>query len=70
MADVLVMDAPALGIYTWFPYRDPNRCSVVDEAILLDMRLMAEEGNFVRNSILFPKKFVDNFHGCELKSSS
>jgi hypothetical protein len=24
-ADGLVMDAPALGIYTWFPYRGPNR---------------------------------------------
>jgi hypothetical protein len=63
----LVMDAPALGIYTWFPYRGPNRCSVVDEAVLLDMWLMVGEGNFVRNSFLFPKKLVDNFHGCEIR---
>jgi hypothetical protein len=47
-ADGLVMEAPALGIYTWFPY------PLVDEAVLLDMWLMAGEGNFVRNSLLFP----------------
>jgi hypothetical protein len=63
----LVTEAPALGIYTWFPYRGPNRCSVVDEAVLLDIWLMAEEGSFVRNSILFPKKLINNFHGCEFR---
>jgi hypothetical protein len=62
-ADGLVMEAPALGIYTWFQYLGPNRCSVVDEAVLLDMWLMAGEGSFVRNSFLFPKKIIDNFHG-------
>jgi hypothetical protein len=66
-ADGLEMDAPLLGIYTWFPYRGPNRCSVVDEAVLLDMWLMAGEGNFVTNSFLFPKKIIANFHGCELR---
>jgi hypothetical protein len=66
MADGLVMEAPALGIHTWFPYRGPNRCSVVDE-VVLDMRLMAGEGNFVRNTFLFPKKISNNFHGCELR---
>jgi hypothetical protein len=66
-ADGLVMEAPVLGIYTWFPYRGPNRCSVVDEVDLLDMWLMEGEGSFVWNTFLFPKKIVDNFHGCELR---
>jgi hypothetical protein len=40
---------------------------VVDEAVLLDMWLMEGVGNLVRNSYLFPKKLIDNFHGCELR---
>ncbi|PNF33395.1 hypothetical protein B7P43_G04164 [Cryptotermes secundus] len=66
-SDGLIMEVPALGIYTWFPYRGPNRCSVVDEAVLLDVWIMEGEGNFVRNSFFFPKKAYDNFHGCELR---
>ncbi|PNF33401.1 hypothetical protein B7P43_G04162 [Cryptotermes secundus] len=62
-----IMEVPALGIYTWFPYRVPNRCSVVDEAVLLDVWIMEGEGNFVRNLFFFPKKKIDNFHGCELR---
>ncbi|PNF33402.1 hypothetical protein B7P43_G04163 [Cryptotermes secundus] len=62
-----IMEVPALGIYTWFPYQGPNRCSVVDEAVLLDMWLMEDEGNFVRNSFFFSKKAYYNFHGCELR---
>ncbi|PNF33396.1 hypothetical protein B7P43_G04165 [Cryptotermes secundus] len=65
--DGLVMEVSALGIYTWFPYQGPNQCSVVDEAVLLDMWLMEGEGNFVRNSFFFPRKAYDNFHGCELR---
>jgi hypothetical protein len=63
----LVMEAPALGLYTWFPYRGPNQCSVVDEAVLLDIWLMVGEGNFVSNSFLYPKKIGPNFNGCELR---
>jgi hypothetical protein len=55
MVDNLVMEAPALGIYTWFPYRGPNRFSVVDNAVLFDRWLMAEEANCVRNSFIFQK---------------
>jgi hypothetical protein len=66
-ADGLVMEAPPPVIYTWFPYRDPNRCSIVDEVVLLDMWLMAGEGSFVRNSLLFPNKIIYNFHGCEIR---
>jgi hypothetical protein len=65
--DGQVMEVRALGIYTWFPYRGPDRCSGVDEAVLLDMWLMEGEGNFVRNSFLYPRKLMDNFHGCELR---
>jgi hypothetical protein len=66
-ADVLEMEASALGIYTWYPYRGPNRCSVVDEAVLLDIWLMEGEGKFARNLFLFPNKLSDNFHGCEVR---
>jgi hypothetical protein len=65
--DGLVIQVPTLGMYTWFPYRGPDRCSVVDEAVILDMWLMGGEGKFVRNSSLFPRNVIDNFHGCELR---
>jgi hypothetical protein len=60
-ADGPVMDVPTLGIYTRFPFRGPNQCSVVDEAVLLDVWLMAGGGSFVRNSFLFTKKLSGNF---------
>jgi hypothetical protein len=66
-ADGIVMEVPALGIYTWFPYGGPNRCSGVHEAVLLDMWLMVGEGNFVRNSFIFPRKIIDNLYGCGLR---
>jgi hypothetical protein len=61
------MEVPALGIYTWFPFRGPNQCSDVDEAVLLDVWLMTGGGSFVRNSFLFPKKLSGNFQGCGLR---
>jgi hypothetical protein len=37
-ADGSVTDVPSLGIIcTWFPYRGPHLCSVVDETVQLDM---------------------------------
>jgi hypothetical protein len=66
-ADGPVMDVPALGIYTWFPFSGPNQCSDVDKAVLLDVWLMARGGRFVRNSFLFPEKLRGNFHGCGLR---
>jgi hypothetical protein len=69
-ADGAVMEVPALGIHTWFPYRGPNQCSVVDEAVLLDVWPISGGGNFLRNSFLFPKKLRGNFHGCGIRAAT
>jgi hypothetical protein len=65
--DSAVSEVPSLGIYTWFPYRSPKECSVVNETLLLDVWLMSGEGSFFSNSVLFPKKLSGNFHGCEFR---
>jgi hypothetical protein len=61
---------PKLGLYTWFPYRDSNQCSRVDEVVLIDMWLMAGKGSFVSNTFLFPRKIRNNLQGCELRVST
>jgi hypothetical protein len=66
-SDGFATKVPALGIYTWFPFRGPNQCFDVDEVELLDMWLMSGGGGFLRNSFLFPKKLSGSFHGCGLR---
>jgi hypothetical protein len=66
----LVKTYPELELYAWFPYRDPNQCSRIDKAVLLDIWLMKGEGMFYRNYSLFPKKIYSNLHGCKLRVST
>jgi len=56
-----------LGLYTWFPYRSPNRCNRVEDVVLLDKWVMEGEGFLVQNSNLFPQKIGKTFNGCPLR---
>ena len=56
-----------LGLYTWFPYRSPNRCSRVEDVVLLDKWVTEGKGVLVQNSNLFPQKIGKTFNGCPLR---
>lgn len=56
-----------LGLYTWFPYRSPNRCNRVEDVVLLDKWVMEGRGFLVQNSNLFPQKIGKTFNGCPLR---
>jgi len=55
-----------LGLYTWFPYKSPNRCTQVEDVILLDNWIMKGEGFFVHRVNRSPQKTVKRFNGCSL----
>ncbi|KDR23129.1 hypothetical protein L798_15211 [Zootermopsis nevadensis] len=55
-----------LGLYTWFPYESPNRCTQVENAVLLGNWVMDGKGYLVQNSNLFPRKIGKRFNGCPL----
>ena len=56
-----------LGLYTWFPYRSPNRCNRVEDVVLLDKWVMEGKGFLVQNSNLFPEKIGKTFNDCPLR---
>jgi hypothetical protein len=55
-----------LGLYTWFPYQSPNRCTKVKDVILLDKWVMKGKGVLLHKSNLFPQKIGKRFNGCPL----
>jgi hypothetical protein len=57
----------ALSLYTWFPYQSPNRCTQVEDVVLLDKWVMKGKGFLVQNSNLFPQKIGKTFNGCPLR---
>jgi hypothetical protein len=63
--------APALQLYTWFPYHPPGRCADVRDANLLDRWVVDSTGNgkFQYNIPLFPNKVPLDFHGCPTRVS-
>jgi hypothetical protein len=63
--------APALQLYTWFPYHPPGRCADVRDAHLLDRWVVDSKGNgkFQYNIPLFPNKVPLDFHGCPTRVS-
>lgn len=63
--------APALQMYTWFPYQPPGHCADVRDAVLLDQWVVDSKGNgkFHYNIPLFPNKIPMNFHGCPVTVS-
>jgi hypothetical protein len=57
-----------LGVYTWFPYQSSDRCTEVNDITLLDSWVISAQGNFNKNTDLFPGKISNNLNGCPLKA--
>jgi hypothetical protein len=47
-----------LAVYTWFPYQSSDRCTDVNNIILLDSWVISTQGNFTKNTDLFPGKLI------------
>jgi hypothetical protein len=57
-----------LGVYTWFPYQSPDRCTEVNDITLLDSWVISAQGHFNKNTDLFPAKISNNLNGCPMKA--
>jgi hypothetical protein len=56
------------GVYSWFPYQSSDNCTEVNDITLLDSWVISEQGQFTKNTDLFPIKFRNNFNGCPMKA--
>ena len=45
-----------LGVYTWFPYQSSDSCTDVNDITLLDSWVISSQGQFTKNTDLFPRK--------------
>ena len=57
-----------LGVYTWFPYQNSKSCTEVNDITLLDSWVISAQGNFTKNTDLFPGKISNSFNGCPMKA--
>jgi len=57
-----------LGVYTWFPYHSSDRCTEVNNITLIDSWVIFAQGNFTKNTDLFPGKISKSFNGCPMKA--
>jgi len=57
-----------LGVYTWFPYQNSDRCTEVNDVTLLDSWVISAQGHFPKNTDLFAEKISKNLKGCPLKA--
>ena len=57
-----------LGVYTWFPYQSSDRCTDVNDIILLDSWGISAVRHFTKNTDLFPRKITNKLNGCPLKA--
>ena len=55
--------ADRLNLYTWFPFK-LGGCGELQDVILLDEWVFENNGRFLENAHLYPKK---NFMGCPIK---
>lgn len=60
----------AVGVYTWFPFRDPSNCYNTREIHLLDLWVMEGSGHFALNSSLFPFKIKNSLNKCPVVVST
>jgi glutamate receptor delta-2 subunit len=60
----------AVGVYTWFPFRDPSNCYNTREVYLLDLWFMEGSGHFALNNYLFPKKIKNSLNSCPVVVST
>lgn len=56
-----------LDLFTWFPFQSPENCTRVTDAVLMDQW---ENGHFVKNADLFPRKITRNLNRCPLIAST
>jgi hypothetical protein len=59
-------EAERLNMYTWFPFK-VGKCGESQEVILLDERVIENNGGFLENANLYPVKVPKNFMGCPIK---
>jgi hypothetical protein len=57
-----------LGVYTWFPYQNSDRCIEVNDITQLDSWEISAKGHFTKAIDLFPQKIYKSFNGCPLKA--
>ncbi|GFG31878.1 hypothetical protein Cfor_10234 [Coptotermes formosanus] len=55
-----------IGVYTWFPYRDPQNCYDTRQIYLLDIWDMKGNGQFIQKNFLFPQKIKNDLNKCEI----
>ncbi|PNF33537.1 hypothetical protein B7P43_G17413 [Cryptotermes secundus] len=60
----------AVGVYTWFPYRDSSNCYNTREVHLLDLWVMEGSGHFALNKCLFPNKIKNSLNNCPVVVST
>jgi glutamate receptor delta-2 subunit len=60
----------AVGVYTWFPYRDRSNCHNTREVHLVDLWVMEGSGHFALNNYLFPNKIKNSLNNCPLVVST
>jgi hypothetical protein len=60
----------AVGVYTWFPYRDRSNCHNTREVHLVYLWVMKGSDHFTRNSCLFPNKIKNGLNNCPIVVST
>jgi hypothetical protein len=56
-----------LVVYTWFPYQSSDRCTEVNDIILLDSWVNSAQGHFNKNTDLFPRKVSNRLKNVQCK---
>jgi hypothetical protein len=59
-----------IGVYTWFPYRDPKNCYDTRQVYGLDIWVMKGKGQFIQKNFLFPNKIKSNLNKCQIVVST
>ena len=57
-----------LGVYTWFPYQSSDSCTDVNDITLLDTWVISAQGQFTKNTDLFPLKLSNSLNRCPMKA--
>jgi len=55
-------------VYTWFPYQSPDTYTEVNDITLLDSWVISAQGQFTKNTDLFPRKINNNLNECPMKA--
>jgi len=56
-----------LGVYTWFPYQSSDSCTDVNITLLANWVISAQ-GQFTKNTDLFPVKISNSLNRCPMKA--